>query len=596
MHTEKRPPEYPHHTSPAVYKVVRPHTNRLVEIDEPKPAQVRQHSPDYAHRETPSWMRNPIPSEYKNPLKGEGIFGQLRVGTEFILDNKHRGRVLSFRKDGMEFELDGKKTYQPYEVIRQSNIIIHEKKVRELPNISFEEYINTPVSSTLRMTFKEELANILRHVYNDIPVRKSVQKPESWESYYAQQFMNWRYATFLQGEKTDVDELRRKAETSLKQAHDPNYILLDFLTRHHLDEMTGMDADDFLKILNQSKHQTPFDINLRLALENASARTMKEGTIIEGSLNIPPSRKTKDVKGVEGPRMIFERKVLSGMDLANVITDVLIHTIKSDRRTLVDEMQIIDNFEKRQKFESTKPTDDEKRTFDGQFLDELHRRYDEYLRQFPEEKKTIEILDYSIKESVDKYEEDVFKTKGIHTREYLELACRPLVFLSEEYLGNQAKVLSDKVRVGAYQVRGLWNASSVLLFPELYTNIKLSDKDFDQSQRYIDFLSSHLQTVLASRAYFLDFHRAIDMPLLKKSKILDNKLVVPQEMCGTTEKELPNEDLVMCFDGEKFVCSSLASIVDQLRDGVENPVSSEGKPFPPEFVEKVKKIYLVVKT
>lgn len=331
-----------------------------------------------------------------------------------------------------------------------------------------------------------------------------------------------------------------------------------------------------------------------------------------------------------------EVKPIKGVDLAKIIGEIIRFYIST-----VPEVQYEDLLkEEINRGLDAMDQDQLRERFDEEFLSQLRKIYDDHKKKYDEEyEKYIEKIEKEgakdtdvdeIEEEVIKFENIVYQNSGHGTiYRYLRRALIPHLFMHGP-LASRANFFRAKLSNGDYKFSALAGANISHYLPEFVMGINREhveiDKLFDDAgpwqilgQTVVDLLELLIE-------YFMDSYAAVMNPTKQRGhknlldqagwlvRNLDPFLVSPVKKCmeqtGTGRRpvvkdgkyvyhgeganrrkvyeDIPNEDLVICYQDDEFSCHSVSEIMNAIAiaNGGEPINELSGKPYPEDFIKK----------
>jgi hypothetical protein len=225
----------------------------------------------------------------------------------------------------------------------------------------------------------------------------------------------------------------------------------------------------------------------------------------------------------------------------------------------------------------------------------------------------------TVEEEVNKFEEIIFQNYGQRTvYRYLRRALMPYIFLYGP-LAVKANFLRAKLANGSYKFSALVGANISYYLPEFVMGV---DRQYDVDMLFGEpnpwqVLGEVINELLdLTIEYFMDTYTAImhtakqriNKNILEQAGWwvghLDPYIVKIVRKCeadtGTGRRkiltdngevvyeDIPEDDLVVCYDDNKFSCHSISEIMRAIaRAGDSRPINENtGKPYPKDFIKK----------
>lgn len=198
-----------------------------------------------------------------------------------------------------------------------------------------------------------------------------------------------------------------------------------------------------------------------------------------------------------------------------------------------------------------------------------------------------------------KLENKIYKEHKNNTKDYLDEIMYPYVFLGTPIASFakffRAKFFSGKVKCDVMNTFGLSEC-----FPELSLNRDISSREWE---KVIEILYKIRNVVTKNIVYI--YYSLVEPSMKFHSKTIDNSylrfiadlVVDPRQVCkmdtGTGQimvdgepRDIPDADLVICANDDKFTCHSTEALVQQFKSG--NYINHiTGQPYSREFVERM---------
>lgn len=544
-----------------------------------------------------------VPDKIENPFDPQLSFG---VMVEFIDEKKapRKGIILGFDKDGIRVA-DAKNgdlygiTYDVFsktgKIIPRIQKVVEQKRVYTLSN-----FYQQPVSTKLREHVRNMYTTALLELFPmepDAPAPKVNQAevivqhspPVSWEEFFNQEFTKWNYSRYFEPIKNSIDmtEVSHEAQKRVDDAKNIG-LLISNLSNLFPDKTLSTHTDtELFEALKAQKELRPIDATLMQKL----------------GLRLHLSRDRE----LTGEAL--------GREIAMIYENYLrIHPPDIDIifRRLMDSI-ILDSFHK------IVPTNEEKKMFEDEFGEVLRTNYIDYVKKFTEEKtksrpvsvkkeeKKVGIKDL-IKTDVGLFENVVYEAygNGLSTYRYLQNVLTPYIFLVGE-LGTMAKFFRSKIANGSFSIAVLYTANIAHFLPEIAMNKSLTQDDWILiGETLAKVLLSVINDTIYNYYTLLNpMLRVQTHPALRvtPAATLEKYLVVPQDVCyndsktgkigghaGKKTTDIPDGDLVICLDGDNFVCHSIRGVLSDITNNNSiDPVTA--KPYPKEFITKMKHRY-----
>ncbi len=575
----------------------------------------------------------------------------------------HKGLVKSFTKFGITV-MSNRKEYK----IKYSNPTLKTIKKskeavgREKDYMKFKSppthasIYNGPVPDSLRTRVIKvyvELLKEIKSVGSSSPQPKtdgfSMVPPKSWDEYYEEQFIMWRYQTYgpVIAANLNYEAIANEVEEQNKQEKDLQRLLgiVNGNLERNIDEYTV--SSDILRGFNSKSHLSVFEsrfiecfrqsVNAALPADSPGILT-RTGT---GIKHIQPQR--KDIKGLELAEIIgkcIENYIITNPDIEQqvLIDRAIQHGLES-----YDQVAL-------------------KAEFDEKHLDALQNIFIEYAEQYQrdyaayqehlrkiQETKTFEAAKITnVENEVKEYEEIIYNNhgKGKTVYSYLRKVLTPYLFMYGP-LAAHAKFFRAKLANGMFQFKALAGANLAHYFPEFIMGIH-EDKEVELDDLFgLEDAKQALwkllgETIMALTSIniesFIDSYGGIMNPTRKKdykmliqkasnyagplTKILVTPSVACQNQTGTGRRpvvkdgkyvyrivgtgknkhreqifeDIPNGDLMICFSNNKFSCHSIEELRVALAKNPKHPINIQtGKPYPKDFIQKFKDRHYITK-
>lgn len=507
-----------------------------------------------------------------------GTYVSLRAGKKPL-----KGIVLGFDKEGLRIGGDDGEphfcAYAGAKKLPRKSPFLAKKVYREA--VSAWDYYSLPVPSRMREALKSYFYDFVASLFS-IEQRADPEQPrilklpkKSWKEFYTENFTRWNYARLFNSLRSQVDEVELKLK-AIKVAHEKlnmKDVALTVERELGVGLVSGKVSDkDILDHLRGAK------------------RTL---SIFEGMMVISfHKRYLEALPVIRGKELEAELQKLVDEYVASRTTDYsVIYKELFDREVMI-------------LFEKVVPSEEDKEAFEDENLSYLSRVWQEYDEEYETELKKYEqalklvtspqdVLDKT-KREVAEFENVIYSTYGATVQQYLEKALLPIIFLDpSNQIGQRARFFKEKIKSGNFSISALYSANIAHFMPEFAMNLKLDDSDYEDVLRFMTIeLVSRMNDFLTNFVYLEQPGvRRAELPRLPSQKRMnwDRILVRPQNVCEGGQG-VSDADLVICYDDGKFVCQSIDQVLNSILYQKSKNVYT-GKPFPEEFVMKMKSRY-----
>jgi hypothetical protein len=448
-------------------------------------------------------------------------------------------------------------------------------------------------------------------------------EPISWNAYYAENFYRWIGAKYhsVFVEKVDQKNLAEWAERIYADDINPD-ILIQEVGEFNYDTT----VDDLLESIKKSKSITLFQAVLiqDLEKEKYSGRSGMKGKdlaiVISNAIEKyyrlhPPSVdvhfKNLMTAAIEREHSSYDPTDLDRQEFESENMEIL-KKLHSDTIRLYNQEKTKMEFAKEQKLSKAKALASVEKEPSSSSIDPEVKKRKMRASEIGEIKEDNE---YRVK----KYEQIVYASHGSCVYDYLTNLMLPHIFM-EGQLATFAKFFRGKLADGKIKFDALMGANIAHYLPELAMNKNLSDLDWMSSgaaigiilhQDVVRMIDSYVNILHPTDKIYVNGYN--EVTIRSNITIIEELLVDPLKICkddsntGTRNmvkegkyvlssfgekiaENIPEGDMIICYDDGKFTCHSTRDVVTRIAKGdLINPHTQ--KSYPEKFIEKMKERY-----
>jgi hypothetical protein len=483
---------------------------------------------------------------------------------------------------------------------------------------------------------------------------KMLQSPPiQWEEYYAAEYQKWIYAKYYEIFVDELDdeaiEVEARKLVERESSVDGLISQVTSVLPNGLEYDTTI--DQLLDALREQSALTVFQAHLIRVLEKEIISGGGKGqeqitryvpaAVPKGELEGPSRYYRQPGKPAilrTSPRQIavpetIERKPISGTNLAIIIQTAIDTYQRFYQPNLSRAIETVRSVAINQRFDEYEPTDADRAEFEEEYLPtliDLHFKAEKTYQDEKKKAKEIEVEEKKfeaslrayhagLEESVKKFEQIIYASNGGSLHSYLAAVLVPYIFLDGP-LSPHAKFFKAKLANGDFEFSALTGANLAHYLPELSMN-RLTDQQFAIAEKILGTLLK-IQMDSLVNLYITSInptsrttYTSLRVDAFKLVAPLVGMLKDPSEIClresgtgrrpvvkggryvyapGTQDllmEKIPPGEMTICYSDGKFTCHDIRSVLRSISasDVPINPYT--GRPYPQEFVEKMKARY-----
>lgn len=473
----------------------------------------------------------------------------------------------------------------------------------------------------------------------DWELLKAHARPREWEVYYAEQFRQWMFSRYASAIEATAPDFSDEVERIIQDLVDPIKTVDLLLASFGSDLFDGNGFEMFQRMDTVARED--------------SFKATDIDTFIRQELARYDHIKLTELEGKELARYISQlivrrinqnppnhSKIVEEMTKA-WISNEFSRIQPSDQEQLEFDTEHLEVLKAEYgKWSQNYKNEEKKALAYAEKRDALQREQGAILdARMPSGSAKISgkvLTDIGIKlhKDVSTLEGNIYTLSDKTNISYLRRAFELLLFIDETYsISRHSQYVRAKLSTGMYPVEHLNSAKLEEMFPEFFINEGLTDKQYAHGvemlgmeiyAQILSFIQIWVFRDVTSRRpkdtsdimniwdkYVIDIPTACgknggfrikkDADLTANINKLDDYECSAQKgnpkmaTCTAKRELIPNDDVILCYSAEKFVCMSINDVLHALasqKRGVKNPLNPiTNEPYTKDFLTRMKRQY-----